>query len=340
MKRAGASSLVYSTDADPGFRRTSVDGVAYLGPSGRTIRGRRTLARIEALAIPPAWTDVWICANANGHLQATGRDARGRKQYLYHDAWTSERDKTKFDSLHEFGRKLPAIRRRVARDLASSKLDRKQVLAAIVRLMDRTFIRVGGERYRKENNSFGATTLQNRHARVDGSGILLDFRGKSGKQHRIELRDRRVASVVRRCLDLPGQLFQYRDGEVVRSISASDVNAYLSEMSDAAVTSKDFRTWGGTVCALLHLDRAGMGETTSARRKNIRNAIRSASRLLGNTVAVCRDSYIHPAVLANYAAGVEIEPIEVRGLRTCERLALGMLARCERPAETGRKASG
>jgi DNA topoisomerase I len=327
MKAATVSSLVYSTDADPGIERTThVSGFVYLGIRGRVIRSRKTLARIGALAIPPAWVDVWICADPKGHLQATGKDARGRKQYLYHAIWTAERGTTKFDSLYDFARKLPSVRRNVARDLSSPRFGRRTVLAAIVRLMDRTFIRVGSERYRRENSSFGATTLRNQHARVSGSGIVLDFRGKSGKRHRIEMRDRSVAMVVRRCLDFPGPLFKYRDADAVKPVSASDVNLYLREISGATITSKDFRTWGGTVCALLHLDRAGVAETKSARRANLRDAILSASRLLGNTAAVCRSSYIHPAVLTNYHDGVVPKRIPVHGLRSGEQLALGMLA--------------
>lgn len=249
-----ASSLVYSADTEPGIRREARgDGFAYRDANGRLVRNKTTLKRIGALVLPPAWQQVWICANPDGHLQATGKDARGRKQYRYHPAWVAERDANKFDALETFARALPKIRRRVVQDLAAPELTKERVLAAVVQLMDRTFIRVGGERYRKTNGSFGATTLRNRHAQVSGDEIVLDFRGKSGKRHRIEFADRRVASVVRHCLEYPGQLFVYHEGDEVKSISAIDVNAYLAETSGEPVTSKDFRTWGGTVCAAEYL---------------------------------------------------------------------------------------
>ena len=226
------SSLVYSADSEPGIRReTHGDRFAYRDPRGRLVRNRRVLRRIDSLVLPPAWRDVWICVDPDGHLQATGRDARGRKQYRYHPAWIAERDANKFDALEAFARVLPKIRRRVAQDLSAPQLSKHRVLAAIVQLIDRTFIRVGGERYRKTNGSFGATTLRNRHAQVSGDEIILDFRGKSGKRHRIELADPRVASVVRHCLEYPGQLFVYRDGNGVKSISAADVNGYLADAS-------------------------------------------------------------------------------------------------------------
>jgi DNA topoisomerase I len=323
-------TVSFSSDNDPGIRREwkagrwSYHDCAASG-RGRAVRSAKTIARIEALAVPPAWTDVWICRSADGHLQATGRDSRGRKQYRYHEAWTADRDSTKFDSLYDFGVLLPRIRRKVARDLALQELTRERVLAAVVRLMDRTFIRVGGERYRRDNNSFGATTLRNRHAEVDGETIFFDFRGKSGKRHQIDVRDKRIASVVRRCLDLPGQLFQYRELGEYRGISAADVNGYLQEISGKPITSKDFRTWGGTTHAAVSLDRHGRADTPSARRRQMVHAVRVASKVLGNTPAVCRRSYIHPVVLASHESGLSTPPLAVAGLRQGEKLVLALL---------------
>jgi DNA topoisomerase-1 len=324
------TSLDYSNDTEPGITRESSDeGFAYRSARGRVIRGRQTLARIQRLVIPPAWQDVWICANPDGHLQATGKDARGRKQYRYHPLWVAERDANKFDALHDFALALPRIRRRVAQDLATPELTKERVLAAVVQLMDRTFIRVGGERYRRDNGSFGATTLRNRHVQVAGEEIVFDFRGKSGKRHRIAIQDRRVASVIRRCLEYPGQLFVYRHDRDVKSISATDVNDYLAKASGRTVTSKDFRTWGGTVHAAAYLGGLLKDSNESARgavKREIRDAVRSVSRVLGNTPAVCRRSYIHPAVFQSHEAGVRATPKRIAGLRANERAALGLLA--------------
>jgi DNA topoisomerase I len=318
----------YSSDAEPGITRIARgDGFAYFRPNGNEIRREAELARIASLAIPPAWTDVWICVNPRGHLQATGKDARGRKQYRYHPAWIAERDSNKYASLAEFAQVLPRIRRAVVRDLRRPALCKERVLAAVVRLMDQAFIRVGGERYRRENGSFGATTLRNRHVRKSGDGVLLDFRGKSGKRHTIKIDDDRVVRVIRRCLDLPGDvLFQYKDGAVTRSITAADVNAYLKAISGADITSKDFRTWGGTVRAANFLWSSGRGETKTATRALLRDAVKAASEALGNTPAVCRKSYIHPRIFKCYEAGVLIEaPPKLRGLRADERMALALL---------------
>jgi DNA topoisomerase-1 len=319
----------YSSDAEPGIARIPrADGFDYARANGRPLRRESDLKRIASLAIPPAWTDVWICANPRGHLQATGKDARGRKQYRYHPAWIAERDSNKFDSLRHFAQVLPRVRRAVVRDLRLPALCKERVSAAIVRLMDRAFIRVGGERYRRENGSFGATTLRNRHVRNARAGVVLDFRGKSGKHHQIAIDDDRVVSVIRRCLDLPGEvLFQYREGEAVRSISATDVNAYLKGISGADVTSKDFRTWGGTVQAARYLSGIGHTGSRTADRRHVREAIKAASQALGNTPAVCRKSYIHPRVFECFEAGESARPIALRGLRADEQLALALLAR-------------
>ena len=328
MLAGKSTSLDYSTDGEPGIARIARKGcVTFRSPSGREIRGVRTLKRIAALAIPPAWTDVWICNNPKGHIQAIGKDARGRKQYRYHLEWVAERHSSKFDSLYEFGRVLPRIRRRVNADLALPLLSKRRVLAAIVQLMDQVFIRVGGERYRRDNGSFGVTTLRSSHVRVAGSEVVLDFRGKSGKRHQLELDDTRVATVVRKCLDLPGAtLFQYREGDAVRTISAGDVNEYLRLVSGSAITSKDFRTWGGTVCATRHLAKESRRATTSEKRGHVRQAVRAAAQLLGNTPAVCRKSYIHPLVLSNYERGMIAPSMHIEGLRAGERVVMGLLA--------------
>jgi DNA topoisomerase-1 len=318
----------YSSDAEPGITRMARgDGFVYFRPNGNLIRRETELAHIASLAIPPAWTDVWICPNHRGHLQATGKDARGRKQYRYHPAWVAERDSNKYASLADFAQALPRIRRAVVRDLRRPALCKERVLAAVVRLMDQAFIRVGGERYRRENGSFGATTLRSRHVRKAGDKVVLDFRGKSGKRHTIKIDDGRVVRVIRRCLDLPGDvLFQFKDGSTVWSISAADVNAYLKEISGADVTSKDFRTWGGTVRAANHLWGAPRAEGKTATRAIVREAVKAASQALGNTPAVCRRSYIHPRVFECYEKGVVVEaPPPLRGLRADERMALALL---------------
>ncbi len=339
----------YSADTEPGIsRRAHGDGFAYFRPGGQPVRRESDQKRIAALVIPPAWTDVWICASPRGHLQATGKDARGRKQYRYHPAWVAERDSTKYESLRDFAHVLPRIRRAVVRDLRQRELCKERVLAAVVRLMDCAFIRVGGERYRRENGSFGATTLRSRHVRNAGDAVVLDFRGKSGKRHTLRIDDGRVVRVIRRCLDLPGDvLFQYREGESTRSVSAADVNAYLKAISGSDVSSKDFRTWGGTVRAAKHLWSTERADSRTATRALVREAIKAASQALGNTPAVCRKSYIHPRVFECYEAGVLVEaPPPLRGLRADERLALALLSsklpaknRIERPARSERLAA-
>ena len=317
----------YSTDAEPGItRRAHGEGFIYLRPNGKPVQRESDLRRIASLVIPPAWADVWISANPRGHLQATGKDARGRKQYRYHPAWIAERDSTKYESLRDFAHVLPRVRRAVVRDLRLPALCKERVLAAIVRLMDRAFIRVGGERYRRENGSFGATTLRNRHVRKTGDAVVLDFRGKSGKRHQLRIDDGRVVRVIRHCLELPGDvLFQYKEAGELRSITASDVNAYLKEIAGADVSSKDFRTWGGTVHAARYLAGVERGETKTAHRVHIREAVKAASQALGNTPAVCRKSYIHPRIFECFESGVVAEAEAVRGLRADECMALALL---------------
>jgi DNA topoisomerase-1 len=303
---AQAAGLRYSTDARPGItRRRAGRGFGYSRPDGTPVHDEVSLVRIRALAIPPAWTDVWICADPVGHLQATGRDAKGRKQYRYHARWRAGRDDAKFEGLIDFARVLPRIRKRCEADLARPGLSREKVLAAVVRLLETTLIRVGNDEYARLNRSFGLTTLRTRHATVTGTRVRFRFRGKSGRQHEVGLRDRRLASVVRRCQDLPGQeLFQYLgdDGEP-HDVASDDVNAYLREVSGADVTAKDFRTWAGTVLAFRALRALDPGGDERAARRNVVEAVRFTSDRLGNTPAVARRSYVHPAVLEAYLEG-------------------------------------
>ncbi|HET7767706.1 MAG TPA: DNA topoisomerase IB, partial [Chloroflexota bacterium] len=252
LASAEAAGLRYVSDEAPGIRRKKTgDSFAYVGPDGKAVKDEKTLARIKSLAIPPAWTDVWICPRANGHLQATGRDARGRKQYRYHAKWREVRDAVKYDKMVDFAAVLPKIRRRVERDLSLPGLPREKVLAAVVRLLEQTRIRVGNEEYKAQNKSFGLTTLQNRHVDVNGSTISFRFKGKSGKSHEVELTDRRLARIVRACREIPGQdLFQYVDEEGVQhDVTSGDVNDYIREIAGEEFSAKDFRTWAGTVMA-------------------------------------------------------------------------------------------
>ncbi len=296
----------YSNDARPGItRRKAGRGFTYGAPDGSTIRDASTRARIRALAIPPAWTGVWICPYPNGHLQATGRDARGRKQYRYHERWRTGRDDAKFERLIDFAGVLPVIRERCEADLSRPGMPREKVLAAVVRLLETTLIRVGNDEYARLNKSFGLTTLRTRHATVTGTQIRFKFRGKSGRQHEVGLTDRRLATVVRRCQELPGQeLFTYIDDEgEPRDVASDDVNAYLREISRADVTAKDFRTWAGTVLAYRALRALAPDPDDKAARRNVVDAVRFTSERLGNTPAVARRSYVHPAILAAYMEG-------------------------------------
>jgi DNA topoisomerase-1 len=303
---AREAGLRYASDAGPGIRRRRRGpGFSYSDADGQVVRDRDTLARIRALAVPPAWTDVWICPWPNGHVQATGRDARGRKQHRYHARWRRARDESKFDRMIEFAAVLPTIRERADADLAQPGLPREKVVAAVVRLLELTLIRVGNDEYARLNRSFGLTTLRNRHARIAGSQVRFRFRGKSGQQHEVGLRDRGLARVVKRCQELPGQeLFQYvDDGGQVCDVASDDVNAYLREASGGDFTAKDFRTWAGTVLAyraLLALDPA---QSASDARRKVVEAVRETAGHLGNTPAVTRRSYVHPAVLEAYMDG-------------------------------------
>ena len=303
--RTTLSGLRYASDDRPGIsRRRAGRGVAYRDPDGSPIRDEESVARIRAIAIPPAWTDVWICPWPNGHLQATGRDARGRKQYRYHPRYRSRRDGAKFERLIAFATALPAIREQVERDLARPGLPREKVVAAVVRLLELTLIRVGNDEYARLNRSFGLTTLRNRHAAVEGTAITFRFRGKSGRQHEVGLRDRRLARVVRRCRDLPGQeLFQYvGDDGAPHDIASDDVNAYLAAIAPG-FTAKEFRTWAGTVLAFRALRAIGTGATDREKQRNIAAAIQATADNLGNTAAVARQAYVHPAVVDAYLDG-------------------------------------
>lgn len=305
LDEAHEAGLRYTTDARPGIRRRRAGrGLSYHRPGGEPVRDPATLARIRALAVPPAWSDVWISTDPSGHLQATGRDARGRKQYRYHPAWRLHRDETKFDRLADFGVALPRIRRRVDRDLARRGLPREKVLALVVRLLELTLIRVGNDEYARLNRSFGLTTLLDRHARVEGAVVRFRFRGKSARQHAVTIHDRRLARLVARCQELPGQeLFQYEaENGSVTGVTSEDVNAYLREATGDDFTAKEFRTWAGTLLAfraLCALEPLAGRDGAHA----IAGVIADVAERLGNTPAVCRTSYVHPAVVEAYVEG-------------------------------------
>jgi DNA topoisomerase-1 len=312
---ARSAGLRYSSDDSPGWtRRRHGRGFTYRDTEGATIRDRETLARLRALAIPPAWTDVWICPSPVGHLQATGRDARGRKQYRYHPRWRSRRDRHKFERMLAFAAALGPIRERCDRDLARPGLPRDKVLAAVVRLLELTLIRVGNDEYARQNRTFGLTTMRGRHARVDGTEIRFRFRAKSGQVHEVGLRDRRLANIVRRCQELPGQeLFAYLDGDGdAHDVTSDDVNAYLRSASGGDFTAKDFRTWAGTVIAYRSLRAGQPADGDAAARRTVSGAVAVTAGHLGNTPAVARRSYVHPAVLEAYLDGsLPAEPVDV-----------------------------
>jgi DNA topoisomerase-1 len=299
---AKAAGLRYVNDTRPGIRRK--DG-KFFDAAGAPVTDEATLARIKALVIPPAWTDVWICPQANGHLQATGRDAKGRKQYRYHAKWRTVRDDVKYERMLNFGKALPAIRAEVDRALKLPGLPREKVLATIVYLLEATMMRIGNEEYARTNKSFGLTTLHNRHVKVEGSDIAFHFRGKSGVFHDIELHDRRLAKIIARTRELPGQeLFQYIDKDGARhSVDSSDVNDYLRTITGEEYTAKDFRTWSGTVLAALALQEFEKFDSETQAKKNIVRAIESVAARLGNTPSICRKCYVHPAVLEAYLEG-------------------------------------
>jgi DNA topoisomerase-1 len=300
---AQEAGLVYTTDLEPGLRRVRKGkGFIYLEPDGKQVRDRATLDRIQSLTIPPAWDHVWITNRPRGHLQATGRDVRGRKQPLYHPRWRVVRDANKFDRMVGFARKLPPIRRRVASDIRRAGLPKQKVVATIVKLLEMTFARIGNEEYARENRSFGLTTLRDRHVTVRGATVKFLFTGKSGREVSVALTDRRVARVIKRCEELPGQmLFQYIDAEGERRVVTSDdVNQYLREATGEDYTAKDFRTWAGTVLAASALRKLVDFESEIEAKRNVISGIDSVARKLGHTRAVCRRAYVHPAVIEAY----------------------------------------
>jgi DNA topoisomerase-1 len=321
---ARLAHLRYVIDTAPGItRRRTGSSFSYWSPDGRRVRDKNDLARIRALAIPPAWTDVWICPIANGHIQATGRDARRRKQYRYHVRWREVRDDVKYGRMLAFGAALPGIRRRTKKDLAQTSLTRSKVIATIVQLLEKTLIRVGNEEYARTNKSFGLTTMKDRHAEVKGSTVIFEFRAKSGVQQVIDLHDARLARVIKRCQDLPGQsLFQYVDEDGQRQgVDSADVNDYLREVTGQDFTAKDFRTWNGTVLAACALRTLAAYESETQAKKNIVEAVAQVAKKLGNTKAVCRKSYIHPAVLEAYLEGETIADIVERHGKVMRRFS-------------------
>ena len=313
VESAEAAGLRYVSDIMPGIRRKrSGKGFTYLRPDGSIVNNGTELARIKGLVIPPAWNEVWICLNPNGHIQVTARDARGRKQYRYHPKYRAIRDETKFGKILEFSELLPALRDRVEMDLQLPGLPRDKVLATVVRLLEKTLIRVGNEEYARENKSYGLATMRRRHVEVSGHTLRFDFRGKSGLSHSVAVTDRRVARIVQHCQELPGQeLFQYLDDDGKRqTIDAGDINDYLKRASGRDITAKDFRTWSGTMLAAFELRALGQAETEKEARANVVKAIDKVARRLGNTRAVCRKYYIHPVVLQSYLEGA-IPPVPV-----------------------------
>jgi DNA topoisomerase I len=335
---AQRADLRYVTDAQAGIRRQrSGKGFVYLDPNGRRIRARLQLHRFKSLVIPPAWEDVWICSIPNGHLQVTGRDAKGRKQYRYHPRWREVRDETKYTRMLVFGQSLPLIRKRTEEDMRLPGLPRRKVLATIVRLLEVTLIRVGNEEYARTNQSFGLTTMRNQHVEVSGSTVRFEFQGKGRKRHRVALNDRRLARIVQRCQEIPGyELFQYLDEEGQRqSVDSSDVNEYLKETTQEDFTAKDFRTWAGTLLAALALQEFEAFDSNTQAKRNIVAAIKSVAERLGNTPSICRKCYIHPAVIDSYLEGTMLQSLkqrteqaikeELKGLRPEEAAVMGLL---------------
>jgi DNA topoisomerase-1 len=303
---AETAGLLYVSDEEPGIRRKkSGKGFTYQKPDGSKVADKATLDRIRSLAIPPAYTDVWICAKANGHIQATGRDAKGRKQYRYHPAFREVRESTKYEHMLEFARGLPAIRKTIDEHMSLRGLPREKVLATVVHLLENTLIRVGNADYVKQNKSYGLTTLRDPHVKVEGGELRFQFKGKSGKIWKLQVKDRRIARIVKACQDLPGQdLFQYLDenGEQ-QAVTSADVNAYLKEITRRDITAKDFRTWAGTVLAALALKEFEAFDSEAKAKKNIRAAIEKVSGRLGNTPSICRKCYVHPEVFSSYMDG-------------------------------------
>jgi DNA topoisomerase-1 len=310
-----AAGLRYVADDSRGItRKNRGNDFAYFDLEGRMIKDSTELKRIRSLAIPPAWKNVWICRQANGHLQATGVDAKGRKQYKYHPDWRTVRDEAKYERVMSFARTLPKIRVRVAEDLNRPGLCREKVLATVVKFLEVSLIRIGNDEYAQENGSFGLTTMRNRHVEVEGSTVTFEFRGKSGKKHTIAVSDRRLANIVRKCQDLPGQhLFEYTNSDgTIAKIDSEDVNEYLHEISGQPFTAKDYRTWAGTVLAAIALGQMEEVDSKAAAKKNVITAVESVARMLGNTAAICRKCYIHPAIISRYLDGKLAQTLRVK----------------------------
>lgn len=340
VRAARTAHLHYVRDNGDGpciRRKRAGKGFSYRDEHGQSIHDKQVLARIQALGIPPAWTDVWISPDPNAHIQATGRDAKGRKQYRYHARWKEVRNETKFSRMVGFGQALPAIRAQVESDLAQQGLPRTKVLALVVRLLEMTLIRVGNEEYAQSNHSFGLTTLRDRHVEVFGSTVRFKFRGKSGKDHSISVKDKRLAALVKRCKDVPGyELFQYIDEDGShQSISSTDVNDYLRTISGQEFSAKDFRTWGGTVLSVLAFRELGLCEDETQVRKHITQAVRSVAAQLGNTPAICQKYYLHPAMIEAYRDGTLFKTLNAmsnveateNGLRSEETVVMSILTR-------------
>jgi DNA topoisomerase-1 len=326
---AEEAGLRYVSDDQPGYtRKRKGDDFEYFDTDGKRIRDETRLLRIRRLAIPPAYTDVWICPMPNGHIQATGRDARRRKQYRYHERWREARDENKYDRMVVFGKALPKIRRRVNRDLKQRGLPRSKVLATVVQLLERTFIRVGNDEYAKENESFGLTTMRNHHVDVKGETLKFRFKGKSGVSHEVDMSDRRLAKIIRQLQDLPGQeVFQYVNGDgKVRDVTSQDVNDYMREITGEEFTAKDFRTWAGTVLAAMALNAQEKFENKTQAKKNVKDAISAVSKILGNTPTVCRKCYVHPDVLETYLDGDMIEGLQQKTEETLSKKLRNMRA--------------
>jgi DNA topoisomerase-1 len=335
LETAQSAGLRYVNDQDPGIRRAGRQGqFDYLDADGRQLRDPQLLERIRRLVIPPAWTDVWICPDPRGHIQAVGRDAKGRKQYRYHARWRAVRDEHKYHRMAAFGRALPKLRARIDADLAKPGLPREKVLAAAVRLLEITLIRVGNDEYAKANKTFGLTTLRKRHVRLTGAGAIFEFRGKSGKAHRTGFRNERLARVLRLCEELPGQrLFQYVDDEGVRRhVESEDVNEYLREALGDDFSAKDFRTWAATLSAARALCMEAAAEDHAPTKQTIVRCVKAVAGILGNTPAVCRSSYIHPLVFEAYEAG-RLSPNLAGEAAAAERALLKLLDEEDRPAK-------
>lgn len=338
LTAAQKAGLKYAGDKRAGFgRRRHGKKFFYVDPSGKRVRASRQLQRISHLAIPPAWKNVWINSAANGHLQAVGWDLRGRKQYLYHENWREIRDQAKYDRMISFGKSLPRLRRRVARDLEKRGLPREKVLATVIRLMEMTLIRIGNDEYARHNRSYGLTTMCDRHVRIRGQRVTFSFRGKSGKTHVIDLSSRKLAQIVKGCRDLPGrELFQYKDAGGKRvDVTSADVNGYLQKIMGEDFTAKDFRTWAGTVLAARALQEFEKFNSKTEAKRNMMRAIKAVAKMLGNTPAICRRSYVHPAVLNTYLDGTLVRQLqkqvetklvrEIRDLRPEEAAVLMLL---------------